>query len=124
MVVLSEIDYNNLSFAAAALIRATCTSEKPPDDVEQSRPGFALQKGHAKLSGEVGRTGGTTLVEGFRFAMPQHDTPRKRYRVWPPHFQQLVSVDASQSGKVLLLPTSVRSSQSKAQPCSEVRADD
>jgi hypothetical protein len=73
--LLIPSDYNNLSIAAAALIRATCTTEKTPDDVEQSRPGFALQKGHSKLSGEVGRTGGKASVEGFRFAMPQHDTP-------------------------------------------------
>ncbi len=51
--------YNSLSFAAAASIRAMCNAEKPPDVVAQSCPGLALQKGHTKLRGEVGRGTGT-----------------------------------------------------------------
>ena len=45
-------------FDAAARILARCNSENPPELVEQSRLGFALQSGHAKEIGLKGKTSG------------------------------------------------------------------
>lgn len=57
------------SILAAALIRARCTADKPPEVVRQSSPAFASQKGQSKLMGLVGRTSG---MEGVRFMAGQH----------------------------------------------------
>jgi hypothetical protein len=49
-------------FAAAALILAICRSEKPPELVEQSRLGVALQRGQTK---EIGLTDRTSDAESL-----------------------------------------------------------
>ena len=45
-------------FAAAALMRATCSNENPPALVWQSWLGFALQNGQVSEMGLTGRTSG------------------------------------------------------------------
>jgi hypothetical protein len=47
-----------LSFAAAAAIRFTCRAENCPAEVAQSLPGAALQYGHGRLIGLVGKKSG------------------------------------------------------------------
>jgi hypothetical protein len=51
-----------LSLAAAALILLTCTTDKPPELVAQSRPGFALQNGQPSVRGLMGRTSGIAVA--------------------------------------------------------------
>jgi hypothetical protein len=56
------------SFAVAALILARCISENPPELVEQSRLGFALQRGQVK---EIGLTGKMSGIGILSFAIPK-----------------------------------------------------
>jgi hypothetical protein len=55
------------AMAAAALILATCRTDKPPELATQSFPRFALQNGQTN---EIGLTGRITGTESTFLAMP------------------------------------------------------
>lgn len=56
------------TFVVAALILARCKSENPPELVEQSRFGFALQRGQVN---EMGLTGRMSGISASSFAIPK-----------------------------------------------------
>jgi hypothetical protein len=56
------------------MILAICRTENPPELVEQSRSGFALQKGHTK---EIGLTGRMSGSSSFFVAMPKFYSGRR-----------------------------------------------
>jgi hypothetical protein len=64
-------------FAAAAFILARCVSENPPELVEQSRFGFALQRGQTK---EIGLTGRMSAMGSASFAISKVYAERGSHR--------------------------------------------
>lgn len=73
----SRLDFFWASCRAAALIRARCRTANPPELVSQSLPRLALQNGHPREMGLIGRTSGMTVFFAITKSNSTRPGPRR-----------------------------------------------